>query len=394
MESALMLGLLGWGTWLLFEGRSAWSGVALGLATVTRPDIAFAVAALIVVRGLLTRSSRRSLVAFVLAGATGIAWVIVARTLAGGVWPSTLAAKVAQAASGLWRPYAAEVWLLLRDRQPSRVILGFVLMAAVAGVLLARQRVGLAIGATLIGLGGLYFLGHVPLRWLASWPRPVIALVVVGLVFSPRMKERSIAIPLIAAGVVSAATLSVLKVAYYSWYPMLPMYVALILAGIAIQNMVQAIRPAPPWPRAIALAAIATGISAAMVMGLSGLAHMAQTRVELRQNIGPWLRAETPATASVACMEIGILGYTSDRRIVDYLGILDSEAVPHIAQGDWTWWLGHYRPDYVVMYPAAIGWAPADAVVSLPWFAEVYRVIKQDPNVIIYQRIAPVPESP
>ena len=52
--------------------------------------------------------------------------------------------------------------------------------------------------------------------------------------------------------------------------------------------------------------------------------------------------------------------------MVDYLGLLDQDAVPHIAARDFTWWVTELHPDYWVTDRAP--WGPNDAVLADPAF--------------------------
>jgi hypothetical protein len=69
-----------------------------------------------------------------------------------------------------------------------------------------------------------------------------------------------------------------------------------------------------------------------------------------RREIGLWLARNTPTWATVCTEPIGYIGYYSERRILDEVGLVSPQLIPLIRAGDG--WFGRilqtYRPDYVV----------------------------------------------
>jgi hypothetical protein len=66
--------------------------------------------------------------------------------------------------------------------------------------------------------------------------------------------------------------------------------------------------------------------------------------------VAEWLRENTPDDASVALLEIGIVGFYSERTVVDTMGLVSPEMIGHLE----TWLqtlqfaVNYYWPDYVV----------------------------------------------
>src|SRR5207249_11543932 len=83
-------------------------------------------------------------------------------------------------------------------------------------------------------------------------------------------------------------------------------------------------------------------------------------RSQLYVTVGDWLRANTPETASVGAEEVGLIGYSSQRRMVDFVGLLQPDVSPHRARGDNLWAIQQYRPDYIVALPAWLSSVGAD----------------------------------
>ena len=74
-----------------------------------------------------------------------------------------------------------------------------------------------------------------------------------------------------------------------------------------------------------------------------------QARAVIYEQIGAWLRANTPPAASVGMYEVGTVGYYADRRVIDFYGLIQPDVPEHLADPSWA--PQHYQPDYVVIHP-------------------------------------------
>ena len=112
--------------------------------------------------------------------------------------------------------------------------------------------------------------------------------------------------------------------------------------------------------------------------------------------VAEWLRMNTPPEASVAMTEIGIIGYYSDRPVVDTMGIVSPAMVGKLHTWNQTvlYALTRYWPDYAV---ALVGTA-WDALPQFRWFNEAYTPVAKIPSagpgsrtVTIYKRSEGLP---
>jgi hypothetical protein len=310
LETPLYLALVALAVWCA-ERRCGWvTGLVLGLATLTRGD-AVLLAGLLWTRAVLRdrRLPAGELLAF---GLTLAPWVAYSAVAFGEILPHTLGAKRGQGASGLWGPG----WLVLTQGP---------------GIVLAFTRTWWVLGPLLgLGLAGLWRL-----RWPAS------ALVLHGL----------------------AVTLAytALNVPAYHWY-FAPLVLGLCVAAGAGAARALAWLPAGP-PRGLAGGALAV-----LVLGQVAIAHVCCGAHHAYRDIGLWLRATTPPAASVAAMEIGHLGWYSERPIVDMVGLVTPRVAERLAAGDAGWWLPAHRPDYVVVHDPP--WAVEAAGMATAAFRE------------------------
>jgi tetratricopeptide (TPR) repeat protein len=75
-------------------------------------------------------------------------------------------------------------------------------------------------------------------------------------------------------------------------------------------------------------------------------------RIERYPEICNWISENTQSSESIAYTEIGYLGYYTDNRIVDLLGLITPGTASHIAEGDVAWAFWQDMPDYYLYLPS------------------------------------------
>ena len=160
-----------------------------------------------------------------------------------------------------------------------------------------------------------------------------------------------------------AAAYSLLGVSNYFWYYAPLMAGAVVLMGLGWDAILRAVSHLIP-SRAHTL----LGFSGMLIIAIPFLARLPQVptrfadrRLALYTAVGTWLRQNTPPTAAVAMLEVGIIGYHAQRPIIDFAGLIQPETVAHMRPGTTyqelaTWVVDHYQPDYIVLHQ---GFAPA-----------------------------------
>ncbi|MBF0550236.1 MAG: hypothetical protein HQK60_06850 [Deltaproteobacteria bacterium] len=66
--------------------------------------------------------------------------------------------------------------------------------------------------------------------------------------------------------------------------------------------------------------------------------------------IGRWIEQRTAVNSSVACVEIGHIGWYSKRKIIDILGLVNPHNARLIGERKFGHWLKYYRPDYILTH--------------------------------------------
>jgi hypothetical protein len=315
------------GSFFLFDrGRWALAAVLAGFATLTRGDGAL-VAVALAIAYILTRRKwpLRPFLAYLI---VVMPWYLYSWVHFGSPFPATLQAKLQQSD-----------------------------MAATVGFF-----EGVAHWARVYGRHPIYWL-YVP-------------FMVLGV--ANALRRNRWALPLLLWAVLYFLGYSVLNVPRYHWYysPLIPLLMLLVGLGAAasLKWIVSSAQLRPVM--GLALAGLLVWPSLRASVDLAQISPDGRAQIYLAA--GSWLNTHTPEEASVGTLEVGILGYESDRTIIDFGGLVQPEIGRRVSGGfedAAAWAITNYRPDYLVFHP---GWFPH--LVAEPWFAERYRDVKQFEN--------------
>lgn len=315
METTILLALVA-ATLHLARKDSAWVFPMVALATTARAEAAF----LAIPVGVLYLYRTRRLPAvryLLLAAAIFVAPFAFNWAYYGHVFPGTAAAKFGQGASGYWGgPY-------------DFLQVGFLLDWAFSGSIV-----------TVIFLGVMSAIGVAALR------KDMIARV------------SWVYLALLATFYLVA------NMPNYPWYYAPFFYLLCLYAGTGIGRALtmaaQRLRQ-----RRIAWAVVALVVAVGSVFSLMNIVDVfAQPRHEDYTRIGKWLNLHTPRNASVAAVEIGALGWYSERPIIDILGLVNDYNAEYVAKRDLYSWLYHYQPDYVLCHQPLWTFEPSCALLA------------------------------
>ncbi|MBI4675297.1 MAG: hypothetical protein HY741_26945 [Chloroflexi bacterium] len=321
-------------------------------------------------------------------------WFLFSTLYFGSPFPFTLAAKIAQAQSGLWDPFAIGLFKWARDNTLSHNTLSH---NTLSHNTLSHNT-----------------LSHNTLSHNALWLAPLFAFALIGIVWAVRKKSRVLL--LLAWAVFHLVAYSLLGVAFYPWYvaPLIP--ALCFFAGIGViqiaetrfiaQNRLllrchfeaELRRTASPKSRLCAplrflasarndkglnsypnrflkygvivlcaLALVGIEIRAALDAGMT----KPSPKVEAYQRAAAWLAQNTDANASVDALEVGVIGYFDNRRTVDFVGLVDPMRVPYLRAREFADGVRRAHAEYVIAIPPD-AWLPADV-----WFKDAYRAVQQ-----------------
>jgi hypothetical protein len=189
-----------------------------------------------------------------------------------------------------------------------------------------------------------------------------------------------------------------LNVASFPWYFTLPITVATFLLALPIGYLLGEHGLDDPPGQALKLGksryySVVTGTICVLII----LGSNWQRLVTIQQTAAPgynpdyrpaalWLAENTPPEAQITTIEIGVIGYFSQRPILDTMGLVSPEMTNHLlgwgetlVYATQTFW-----PDYAVIV-SNTAW---DWMLTQWWFNEFYRPVATFERVAIYQRVS------
>lgn len=189
--------------------------------------------------------------------------------------------------------------------------------------------------------------------WNNPFYRLHFIIATVGTAYIWRFWNRWLLIPAWVTAYTMAYAL--LGVSRYFWYyaPLIVGVIVLVGLGVeALWRSVQHITTAQ-------VAAISTSLLLLLLSTsqLRSIWHIRTTndpRMGIYQQVGEWLRDNTPQNASVGTLEVGIIGYHANRRMIGFAGLLQPEAAHKITRESTyedvaIWATRKYHPDYLVL---------------------------------------------
>ncbi len=176
---------------------------------------------------------------------------------------------------------------------------------------------------------------------------------------------------------------SVLAVSPYFWYYATLVPAVLVLVSEGAMGVVRALNKSR-LPRLAA-----SGLAGVLVMcllappltGTLTTVWRPDARLQVYREVGEWLEAETPASATVGTLEVGIIGYYSRRPMIDFSGLVQPAVARQLSvlgtyAASTQWAIERFAPDYVVIDRSAF----ADLSAS-EWFRAAYAPVRDCPGL-------------
>jgi arabinofuranosyltransferase len=278
-------------------------------------------------------------------------WFVYAHLTFGSFLPNTLAAKQAQAQSGLWCNFSERLtndWIPLWGKSflmKGMPLINFWWIITLIGVIVAlfQKR-----------------------RWLIfiGW----IILYISGYIL--------------------------FNVSAYPWYQLPILFILNLFFGLGIIKIVDILRR---HIKSLILSfSVSVFVTTLLLFALAQptvttmLTYQGEAKGKSYTALSQWFREHTENSNSIAFIEIGYLGYYTDNRIIDLAGLTLPDILPHIAKGDFAWGFWHYQPDYYV-YLSDFDWALA-SIRADSRFDQQYQCVATLPgprenDFIIYKRV-------
>ncbi len=326
-EMPLYVALTLWALERALAQRWAMAMTCAGLATLTRNDGVLCIA-LVTALWWLAQPKRMSLAILPAAMRAFVPpllltlgpWLLFATLYFGAPWPVTLAAKRAQGIMAISSTFASRLpgYIDFYLRQPWHML-----------------HVPLAV----VGAGA------IALAWLRAgrmrvWVWPALWSTLFVLAYW------------------------LLRVSDYFWYlaPIAPVLAVLPACGVQLVHDV--VRRNLHGRASFLPAALAVVLTLLLVIGpiqsALGLARFNDNRLGLYRASGEWLRANTPPNSSIGTLEVGIIGFYAQRRVIDFAGLLQPDVTQQIRREStyddlalYAW--NTYSPDYLAILDGMFG---------------------------------------
>jgi hypothetical protein len=176
-------------------------------------------------------------------------------------------------------------------------------------------------------------------------------------------------------GLLLALIYPLLRVPFFSWYAIPPL--VSLLWGLA-QILGASARAARQrdGARRWSLASVAAILALLVLAWLGGFVlFLRDARPDWRTVVyleaGRWLHDHAAPDASLAFHEVGMLAFSSQRRVEDLLGLVTPRSLPYAREGDIVGAFLSRPTEYFVAHPFADGGA-IRAITSRDWFREGY----------------------
>ncbi len=249
---------------------------------------------------------------------------------------------------------------LFRRKELPKIVYFVPALLLVAGYLLLNKRYyEVYLPSSAIAKLGQGFSGY----W-GRWPTAFLGIAGVGwlhLLFEGVIYATPVLLGLAVAGVLSRRTKALGEVALPFCVALFVVYAAMNMPG----DYFWYLGPLVLFALVYAASAIPYTRWGLVVAGVFVCINIFQTGHVLRQfrpkpyyydyvQAGRWFQENTPKTARVGAVEIGLLGWSSDRYIYDAIGLTTPKNAAYVSKHDSNSWFLEDRPDYVFVH--AVPW--------------------------------------
>jgi hypothetical protein len=294
---------------LAFYARSRFTiaAVCLAFATLTRPEGGLVVILLIMHYALIHRKPPpwRAILTFVLLCAP---WIIFSTLYFGSPIPATLAAKQIQGTMVISQGFAPGLFTILNQSYISRWQYWFMGFLSVIGILSMFQS-------------------HNQKGWfLPAW------------------------------GLCHFIALTLLGVTSYFWYyaPIIPGIIT--LSGLGLESLLSVLQKQVTLRlRTMRVVGLATVFILGLTIGKHAIekSQFPDQRIQIYRAVGEWIQTHTAKETSVGTLEVGIIGYYAQRRMIDFAGIIQPEISEKLTASttyadSTTWAIQTYHPEILV----------------------------------------------
>jgi hypothetical protein len=145
---------------------------------------------------------------------------------------------------------------------------------------------------------------------------------------------------------------TVLGVSRYFWYyaPLVPTFILLSAAGLEWLKLVKISKV-----RNVIFLLLLIFTLSFQLIGLRNLRPYKDKRIDTYREVGTWVSKNTPFDSKIGVLEVGIIGYYSDRTMIDFAGLIQPDVAKQMKntstyQETSIWAIQHYKPNYLILH--------------------------------------------
>lgn len=339
MDTYLMLALIMGATYAYDSEKYNIMGILCGLATLARPD-AIILAGVIFLHYFITRRRFPPLIPIILYIAVLIPWLTFSQLTFGSILPLTLSAKSSQASTGFWGTGPIYITHLVQQFARRYSIITFFAVISTPW-LFYRYRNNITVYGfmqVLLFWALLHFIGY-----------------------------------------------AIINPPGYIWY--YTPYSILIAGSLALAFEIITGQPS----RNAGALKLAMPLLILILLFINVVLNVQRKdpRLEAYRTIATWFNERTEPGTSIGANEIGIFGYYYENGpVIDGLGLVTEGVADHIAEGDYSWYVREYEPDYLMFFYPNL--KILEDMVEEAWFEEQYELVEiivtDRKQMAIYQR--------
>ncbi len=156
----------------------------------------------------------------------------------------------------------------------------------------------------------------------------------------------------LSLGVVPILFYTLIKIVFYNWFLFLFSLVQSIFVGMSLNVIFEYYSGGTPSLKLLKYTLCFIFVFVYLNINYKFIKNHGQqlSNITPYQTIGEYLKDNTPPNASVGYVEVGQIGYYSQRKIIDMTGMVTKGVVAHLKLRDFDWTLNEYKPDYVIDY--------------------------------------------
>lgn len=212
-------------------------------------------------------------------------------------------------------------------------------------------------------------------EWFLSFVSYILAFfilfAIIGLITYPNYKIKAI---IILNLIITISFYVFNNIHNYSWYYSTTYFSIILLASWGFENTISKIKTIDIATIKYSSLAVISIITISIFIKLFTILPYKVRNDDFIEykKIAVWMQNNSEKNARIACFEIGIIGFYSERYTIDIMGLVQKHNALSISKNNYTEWYSRYKPTYILVHSPA--WTPYEDIVNSPYFSNFEEV--------------------